>query len=78
MRLSVDHTDPGFSEKIFELGVKVYCDGKLIPKVITVDDRQGYVLAYAEDENGNIAINKSVDPWEPKTIEYHGNIEIKI
>lgn len=51
MRLSMDKTDRCF-DPVRGANVDVYFNGKKIGNVVTADEEQGYIVKYAEDDNG--------------------------
>lgn len=76
MRVSADRDDPGFREDLIGSEIVIECDGKVIEKVITADEQQGTVLAYATDADGNIRLAADGDSAE--TYELKGKVSIHL
>ena len=66
MRVSVDETDPGFTDDIL---FKVFLDGAEASYVITADEEQGYALKYVDP------LIHDGDEWE--TEEFHGHVRLE-
>ena len=76
MRVSADRDDPGFREDLIGSDVVIECDGQVIEKVITADEQQGTVLAYATDADGNIRL--AADRKSAETYELRGNVVVHL
>lgn len=80
MRLSVNCNDPGFrAYKALPKRVKpfVNVDGVDVPKVITADDRLGYVLAFDADDKGAARLNARRDGFLRKQLWGSVSIELR-
>lgn len=76
MRVSADRDDPGFREDLIGSDVVIEVDGRVIDKVITADEQQGTVLAYATDADGNIRL--AADSDRAETYELKGKVVIHL
>lgn len=54
MRLSIDRADPGFRPEVLrhQETYDVFLDGDLVEGVVTADEEEGHVIAYARDDEG--------------------------
>lgn len=76
MRVSADRDDPGFREDLIGSDVRIECDGKVIEKVITADEQQGTVLAYATDPDGEVRL--AADGQSAETYELRGKVVVHL
>lgn len=70
MRVSSDKEDPGYA---FDTsGIVVYLNGKKVSNCITADDKEGIVIVYVEDKEGQLVLEKDCIKRE----ELHGEVKL--
>lgn len=76
MRSSVDRSDPGFANFLRHGGFKrkwhIFVDGRIIPRVVTADEEQGYVEIYKQDQDGQYVL----DGDQIKRERIYGHVKI--
>lgn len=76
MRVSADREDRGFREDLIGSDVFIECDGVIIEKVITADEEESTVLAYATDADGEIQLTE--DGESAQTVKLAGKVVIHL
>jgi len=78
MRISLNKKDFGFFKfkKLIEKNdIKIFFDEKEIKNCITVDEEKGYVLKFAEDEEGKPVLNEK--RTAALKVRLYGNVRIE-
>jgi hypothetical protein len=75
VRTSVDPKDRGYHPDAIRGRWQPFLNGEPVPKVITADEENGFVLAYALDANGKWILNRSSRSLERRVL--HGRVEIR-
>jgi hypothetical protein len=76
MRVSVTPGDPGFDQRAFGAGIRVFLDGHQRKEVFTADEQQRLVIILKRDEQGRIVLNEARD--EALTESLYGDVRIEL
>lgn len=78
MRISCDENDEGYKNwsRIYAGHLQVYVNGEVVPRCITVDEKEGIAIRHKIGDDGKPIMNEMRDGFIRETL--HGDVRIAV